>query len=227
MQVDFGGLPMATEAADFHCWYCDDINEAREKGRYLIKKFGSYLRGRVVDLGCGEGALLLALKESGNRDLVGIESNPELANLAESWRVPIIRKDLLEYLRETNLPVATYTYIDVIEHIPFEVNLEVLQRIPPGSRLIIQTPYTESLLGHQCYMNVPSHLAPYSRLVIRKMLSRFGYTLVAEGSVDGRHPDTWKKKLRLIFIRRVLGLPSELITGGCNYFVVADRAGGG
>ena len=214
---------MTPEAADFHCWYCNNVEEALEKGRYLVKKFGGYFRDRVVDLGCGEGAMLLALKERGMSDLVGIESNTELANLAESWGIPIIRKDILEYLREANLPVATYTYIDVIEHIPFERNVEVFGLIPLGSRLIIQTPYTESLLGHQCYMNVPSHLAPYSRLVVHRMLGRLGYRLVADGSVDGRHPDTWIKKLRNIFIRRVLGLPSELITGGCNYFAVADR----
>lgn len=214
---------MAVEAADFHCWYSNDIKAAREKGHYLIKKFGAFLRGQVIDLGCGEGAMLLALKESGKTDVVGIESNSELAGLAESWGVPVIRKDIFGYLRDGDLPIATYTYIDVIEHVPFETNLEVLRLIPPGSRLILQTPYTESLLGHQCYLNVPSHLAPYSRQVIHKMLDRLGYRLVAEGSVDGRHPNTWKRKLREIFIRRVLGLPTELITGGGNYFAVADK----
>jgi SAM-dependent methyltransferase len=213
---------MSSESATFHCWYCANMTEALEKGRYLLEKFETYFRGPIVDLGCGEGAMLLALKEKGRTDLLGIESNPELAGLAESWGVPVVRTDLGEFIRG-ELGRATYTYIDVIEHLPFELNVDVLKSIPAGSRLILQTPYTDSLLGHQSYMNVPSHVAPYSPMVVRQMLAKLRYEIVAEGSVDGRHPDGWKKKLRGIFVKRVLGLPVELITGGANYFVVADR----
>ena len=218
---------MGTESAEFHCWYSADIAEARRKGQSVVEKFGKYLKGGVVDLGCGEGALLLVLRERGMQDVVGVESNKELAYLAESWGVPVVRKDLLTYLREEKLETATYVYMDVIEHVPFDVNMEVLSRLPAGSRIIIQTPNTESLLGHQFYFNVPSHLAAYAPNVVRKMLARYGYTVKAEGSVDGRHPDTWIKKLREVLVRRVLGVPVEMITGGGNYFVVADRERGG
>jgi hypothetical protein len=37
-----------------------------EEGPICDGKFGKYLKGRVVDLGCGEGALLLALWKAGN-----------------------------------------------------------------------------------------------------------------------------------------------------------------
>jgi len=215
---------MPVDTADFHCWYSADLDSARQKGRLLLQKFGRFLRGRVVDLGCGEGAFLLALMERGNQDVLGIESNAELVKLAESLNVPVIQKDLLQFLRERKVEIATYLYIDVIEHVPFEYNIELLRIIPVGSRLIIQTPNTESLLGHQFYLNVPSHLAPYSPVVIRRILARFGYDIVSEGSVDGRHPDSWKRKLRVLFVQKVLGIPEEMIVGGGNYFVVADRS---
>ena len=214
---------MATESAEFHCWYSADRGEARKKGQYILDKFGKYLKGPVVDLGCGEGALLLVLRERGKTDLLGVESNKELADLAASWGVPIVRKDLLSYLREEKLASGTYIYLDVIEHVPFEDNLEVLSHIPEGSRVIIQTPNTESLLGHQFYFNVPSHLAPYSPVVVRQMLTRGGYEIVKEGSVDGRHPDSWKRRLRRLIVKKVLGLPEDMVLGGGNYFVVADR----
>ena len=216
---------MTIEAGEFHCWYSADIGEARRRGQYMMGTFGKYLKGRVVDLGCGEGTFLLALLESGRKDLLGVESNKELADLAESWGVPIARKDLLGYLREEKLEAGTYVYTDVIEHVPFEVNLEVLSRLPAGSRIIIQTPNTESVLGHQYYFNVPSHVAAYSPHVIQKMLTRHGYRVVAEGSLDGRHPDNWKRKVRELVIRKMLAINAELILGGGNYFVVADRAG--
>jgi SAM-dependent methyltransferase len=219
-QQQLGG----TGSAEFHCWYAGDAASALTKGRFILGKFSSYLRpGQVVDLGCGEGGLLLALKKAGHADLAGVESNPELCALAESFGVRVIQTDLQHYLAGGALSPATYFYLDVIEHVPFELNVRLFAALPQGSRLILQTPNTESILGHQFYMNVPSHLAPYSPWVIRKMLERFGYDVVAEGSVEGEHPATWKNRLRALLIRKVLGLVPELLLGGGNYYVVADR----
>lgn len=134
--------------------------------------------------------------------------------------------DILQFMREEEPRVATYLYIDVLEHVPFEANLELIQRIPWGSRLIIQTPHTETLRGHIYYFNVPSHLAAYSPHVIRKMLERHGYAVISEGSVDDRHPDNWQRKLRALLVRKLLALPDEMVLGGGNYFVVADRVQG-
>ncbi len=121
---------------------------------------------------------------------------------------------------------AVYFYLDVIEHVPFEVNEEVFRRLPVGSRVIVQTPNTNSLLGHQFYMQVPSHVAPYSPHVLRGMLERLGYILAAEGTVTGNRPPTWKNRLRAALLRRVLWLDPQMFFGGGNYFVVADRLGG-
>ena len=91
-------------AAEFHCEYASDRESALQKGGLTLLKFGRYLRpGPVVDLGCGEGGLLLALKESGRTDILGEESNPELCTLAKSFGVLVIRKDLLTYLEEETL----------------------------------------------------------------------------------------------------------------------------
>jgi SAM-dependent methyltransferase len=214
---------MTSGLAEFHCWYSGNIGEARKKGKYLLSKYASYLRGSVVDLGCGDGALLLALLESGKSDVLGVESNEELANLAESWGVPVVRKDLLVYLREGPLQPATYVYTDVVEHVSFEANMEVLKLLPPGSRLILQTPHTETLRGHQYYFNMPSHVAPYSPYVLKQMLQRTGYATVAEGSVDDEHPRNWQRKVRGFLARKLLGLWPEMVLGGGNYLVIADR----
>ena len=214
---------MGTESGEFHCWYSSNIQEARKKGQYAKSKFGKYLKEPIVDLGCGEGALLLALRESGTQNVLGVESNNELADLAASWGTPIVRKDLLTYVREERLEVATYVYADVVEHVPFEVNMEVLGRLPVGSRLVLQTPHTETLRGHQYYLNVPSHLAAYSPFVLKRMFERKGYAVVAEASVDDIQPVGWQRTLRGLIIRKILALPPEMVLGGGNYLVIADR----
>jgi SAM-dependent methyltransferase len=211
-------------SAEFHCWYATDRKSALTKGQWILTSYARFLRpGPVCDLGCGEGGLLLALREAGREQISGVDSNPELCDLAESFDLPITRSDLSDYLRHTSLQPAVYFYLDVIEHVPFDFNLLVMNSLPAGSRLIIQTPFTRSLLGHQYYMNVPSHVSPYSPWVIEKMLSRCGYDVVAEGSLEGAAMSTWKNRLRAFFIRKVIGIDPEMLLGGGNYFVVADK----
>jgi hypothetical protein len=125
------------------------------------------------------------------------------------------------------LEAGTYVHTDVVEHVPFEVNLEVLGRLPVGSRLILQTPHTETLRGHLYYFNMPSHVAAYSPFVLRRMFERHGYAIVAEGSTDDIQPPGWKRNLRGLLIRKVLALPPEMVLGGGNYFVIADRLNAG
>ncbi len=216
-------MGMNGQAAEFHCWHAGTRDEALRKGEYLWSLYGGFLRDApIVDLGCGEGALLLWLKEHGHSRVLGVESNAELCGLAESFGVPVERSDLLEYVRANGREPAVFFYLDVIEHVPFAVNEEVFRRLPVGSRVIVQTPNTNSVLGHQYYLQVPSHVAPYSPHVLRDLLGRLGYSAVAEGSVGSR-PPTWKNRLRAMVLRRVLGLDPDLLCGGGNYFVVADR----
>ena len=209
---------------EVHCWYAATKEDALRKGQYLYGHYGAYLNhARVVELGCGEGAFLLWLKHNAEKELAGVDANAYLCGLGRSFGVPIEQGDLLEYLRQQGEVPAVYLYLDVIEHVSFEVNLEVLALVPPGSRIIIQTPYTRSLKGHEFYMNVPSHVAPYSPWLIARMLERTGFQVVSEGSIEGHHPPTWKNRLRAWFIRRVLGIDPEMLLGGGNYFVVADK----
>ena len=214
---------MNGQPAEFHCWHAATREEALRKGELLAAQYRPYLKdGPIVDLGCGEGALLLWFKEHGRSSVIGVESNKELCKLAESWGVPLIRSDLLDYLRGNGCEPALYFYLDVIEHVPFETNEAVFRSLPVGSRVIIQTPNTNSVLGHQYYMQVPSHVAPYSPHVVRGILTKLGYSIVAEGGIGDR-PDTWKNRLRATVLHRVLGLDPRLLLGGGNYFVVGDR----
>jgi SAM-dependent methyltransferase len=215
---------MDSRPAEFHCGYAANEKEAIEKGRYILSKFEKFINlPSIVDLGCGEGVMLLALKQTGRKDILGVDSNEELLQIARSLQVPLVESDIWEFLHRETLRPAVYFYLDVMEHVSLEQNLDLLGRIPVGSRLIVQTPYTESILGHRLYMGVPSHVAPYNPWVIKKMLTRFGYKMVSDGSVDWDHPPNWKNKIRAFVLLKIMGISAELILGGGNYFVVADR----
>ena len=213
---------MSQPAAEFHCAYPTTPEEARGKAQYIFKKYGRFADGRpVIELGCGDGVFLGYLKELGHQ-VLGIESNAELAAMARAGGVAVRETDLVAFLQSGEAVAGVYLYIDVIEHVPFEANMAMLAAVPSGSRLIIQTPNTRSLRGHEMYMNVPSHLAPYAPWVIKQMLLRHGYTVVEEGSVDGPRIRGLRRRIAR-FVLRLFKLEPELILGGGNYYVVADR----
>lgn len=215
---------MDSKPAEFHCGYATSEKEAIEKGRSILLKFEKYIKeGPIVDLGCGEGALLLALKRAGKKQILGVDSNEELLRMARTLDVPLMESDIWEFLSRVPLEPAVYFYLDVMEHVSLDQNLQLLHSLPTGSRLIVQTPYTESVLGHRFYMNVPSHVAPYSPWVIKKLLARFGYQVMDEGSVDWGHLPNWKNKMRAFILLKIMGVDPDLFLGGGNYFVVADR----
>lgn len=178
---------MTSDSPEFHCWCSLDRESPEPKGRIILQKFGRFLEGPVTVLGCGEGATLLALATEGRTDLIGVELNDELAGLARSSGGALIKQDLLEFLASRKPGIGTYLYIDVIEHLSFDYHIRLLSAIPIGSRVILQTPYTESLQGHEYYFSARSHVAPYSPKVLRRMLSGSGYGIVARGSFDGKH----------------------------------------
>jgi SAM-dependent methyltransferase len=218
--------PATPADAEFHCCYATP-QEALDKGRYIYGKYRDHLdRARpVVELGCGEGALLAHLRREGF-SVLGVESNRELVRMAEQLGVPVVCSDILDHLRSRPAAGAppVYLYLDVIEHVPFEYNQQLLSLIPRGARLIVQTPNTRSLRGIEMYLNVPSHVAPYSDWVLKRMLERAGFRVLAEGTVDGARPRRWRLRLARWFLGSILKLEPEMILGGGNYYVVAEKS---
>lgn len=81
-------------SAEFHCWHASTREETLRKGEKLGQLSRPFFRdGWVVELGCGEGASLMWLKQHGNDRVIGVESNEELCSLAESFGVPMARAD--------------------------------------------------------------------------------------------------------------------------------------
>lgn len=64
---------------------------------------------RVLDLGCGDGALLAFLKETKGVDARGIELNPELVQAAVARGVSVYQGDLESSLRE--YPDKAFDYV--------------------------------------------------------------------------------------------------------------------
>ncbi len=101
-------------------------------------------RGRaVLDVGCGEGVLGLALKAAGASEVAGIELDGASARVAEERLDTFVQGDV----RSVELPFATgqFDYLifaDVLEHLPDPE--AVLQRmlpfLKPDGRVVVSVP---------------------------------------------------------------------------------------
>ena len=90
--------------AEFHCGYSETEMDVLAKGRGVLQKYGSFLNHPLlIDLGCGEGALLLALKRAGHKEIFGVDSNEELLRIARTVDVPLVESDIWEYLKSETL----------------------------------------------------------------------------------------------------------------------------
>lgn len=121
--------------------------------------------GPVVDIGCGRGELLDALREAGI-DGIGVEPEPGMAAEARARGLVVEQTDALGFLRaqEPGSLGAVFS-AHVLEHLELDYLLEFIQlslsRLRPGGIFVAETPNPASLivLGNS-YILDPTHVWP-------------------------------------------------------------------
>ncbi|KQY24589.1 hypothetical protein ASD16_03445 [Cellulomonas sp. Root485] len=121
--------------------------------------------GPVVDIGCGRGELLDALREAGI-DGIGVEPEPGMAAEARARGLVVEQTDALGFLRaqEPDSLGAVFS-AHVLEHLELDYLLEFIQlslsRLRPGGVFVAETPNPASLivLGNS-YILDPTHVWP-------------------------------------------------------------------
>src|SRR5580698_6645647 len=96
---------------------------------------------RILDLPCGAGNLLFALKELGYTNVRGVDIDPGQVRLAREIGLPADEGDVFEALaREAEGSVARIFALDFLEHIPVERAVEFCRAchraLMPGGKLI-------------------------------------------------------------------------------------------
>jgi 2-polyprenyl-3-methyl-5-hydroxy-6-metoxy-1,4-benzoquinol methylase len=102
------------------------------------------LHAKCLDLGCGSGLLLEALRHGGYSDLRGVDLGGPTVDLARKKGFEVVQADLRDFLRESKDCFDLITAFDVVEHFGKDEIIEVLtlihDHLSPGGRLILQTP---------------------------------------------------------------------------------------
>ena len=120
------------ERAEYH--YHEDVNWG------LLRMWGARTGLRVLDVGCGFATTSARIQQLGN-EVTGIDSSPEIADIAAKRLSHIVQADVLE----VDLGDAQYDVIimaDVLEHLPWPVSSlkRYLRWLAPDGSVIISLP---------------------------------------------------------------------------------------
>ena len=138
-------------------------------------------KGKLLDVGCGNGGFLLNMKSLG-WEVEGVEFDPEAARYAAEWSGAKVFAGLLE---DANFPAASFDAITlhhVVEHLhdPARTLQECRRILKPGGKLHILTPNAQSL-AHRIFrenwrgLEVPRHLQIYSVEAMRREMEKAGF----------------------------------------------------
>jgi 2-polyprenyl-3-methyl-5-hydroxy-6-metoxy-1,4-benzoquinol methylase len=162
--------------------------------------------GRVLDVGCAEGASAEVLREQGASSLVGIEIDAAFAAAAASRYDEVVVGSVPEGARWPAASFDTVLCYDVLEHLvdPWSAIRALAALLVPGGRMHVSLPNARSkalwgpllLRGRFAYepegvMDV-THLRFFARRDALDLVSGAGLDVVR---VDHPAPETWKRRL--------------------------------
>lgn len=160
----------------------------------------------ILDVACGEGALLAFLKEEGYANLSGFDFSPE--NVAICHRLGLSFVEQANALEKFG-SVSQQTFglvlaIDLVEHLPKQKAAGFIESVrsalAPGGALVLQTPNAGSLYGcYNRYYDLSHEFAVTEKSAVDLMM--LGGFSVDEIEVRPHwNATTWLGKLREVYL---------------------------
>jgi SAM-dependent methyltransferase len=139
-------------------------------------------KGPVLDLGCGRGEFLTVLRRNGI-DAVGVDASEVAVAECVANGLDARRGDLLDELQ--GWPVASLaavSLLQVAEHLPFDVLLQVMQEarrvLRPSGLLLVETPNgANQAVAASTFWLDPTHVRPLHPLMLDFLAERAGFVV--------------------------------------------------
>ena len=194
---------------------------------------------KILELGCGHGALIRFLNERGYGNVWGVDASREQVEEARRLGSGDVRQgDLLATLRsQAAASQDVVVAFDVIEHMRKEEVVEFVDEIArvlrPGGRWVIHSANAESPFGGRSFFGDFTHETFFTRVSIGQLLFCSGFEAVSCNE-DAPVVHGVKSALRRAgwsLIRLILRLCVLIETGACdracifsqNFLVVATK----
>lgn len=221
----------------------DTIDGLRSRSWHINKlirdHFPADRESRIVDLGCGHGAIVHFAHEAGYRNTVGVDGSPQQVEAARKLGVEGVEHgDLMSYLSE--LPDGSQDVVvsfDVIEHFTKDEVItfvdDVHRVLAPSGTWILHTCNGEALFGSRVRYGDFTHETGFTQTSMGQLLMSSGFGPVASFE-DQPVPHGVKSAVRWLLwklIRNVLRVVMVVETGSGdaifsqNFLTVARKAG--
>jgi 2-polyprenyl-3-methyl-5-hydroxy-6-metoxy-1,4-benzoquinol methylase len=152
-----------------------------------------FAKKRVLDVGCGVGALSLYLATKGAL-VVGVDVSDRAIRLANSARQALDLENVKFVRGELATGKGRFDFVicsEVIEHVPDDLELarRLYSQLNPGGYLLLSTPLTENWLykigWYAQFDQEVGHLRRYTQTGIQRLLEQVGFEVVLMKPVEG------------------------------------------
>jgi SAM-dependent methyltransferase len=193
--------------------YADRL--AAELVKELSPSLPEDLHGRVLDVGCGYGFALLALRKLGFECIQGLEISNQQAERARQFGLEVeVVSNTTNWIKSHTGVFSVVILRDVLEHVPVDDQIPLLRAIfhslVPGGRAIIQVPNANAILAARWRYNDTTHHSSFTEHSLYFVLRNAGFKGIVISNDKGvSRPSLrlWRKNVRANFatsLRRYL-----------------------
>lgn len=143
----------------------------------------------VLDVGCGGGYALAALREMGFTRLAGVEGDAgQTASCVKKGLAVELAQDTVAFLHARPGQFQLLLCLDVLEHVPHATQLSFVAALAgalsPGGRLLCTVPNANSVLASRWRYNDWTHHGSFTEHSLDMLLHSGGFTDIQIGAAE-------------------------------------------
>ena len=187
----------------------------------IAKHFPADRNAHILDIGCGMGFLLIALKKAGYENISGIDTDERqvMSCRQKNLNVTLV-KNSIYFLKENKDKYDIITAFDVLEHIPATEQIvfvkTIFESLNPGGVFIVTVPNANSVLASRNRYIDYTHHVLFTEVSLDFVLYNGGFKEIEIKPLDYIVPSASLKSflhrmlLRYFRFRRRLEMIAEL-----------------
>lgn len=170
---------------------------ARMMSRVLEPHLPSDRAARVLDVGCGYGFSLRAMRTFGFADLCGVELSPQQAARCQRAGFNVeVSDDTVGWLEARPAEFDFVILLDVIEHVPVPEQIRFMKAIHtslrPNGRVVVTTPNANAILAPRWRYNDYTHHCSFTEHSLFFVLRNAGFDRIRIDASKGIGRFPWK-----------------------------------
>jgi SAM-dependent methyltransferase len=162
----------------------DDDAEFARAGRLATQRYREFLpadkHAPILDVGCGSGSFLEALRSRGHTRLEGVDLSPAQVDAGRARGLTgITLAPAIDHLRQHTARYALITAFNVLEHQTrtelFDLLDAIYAALAPGGRLIAVVPNAKGLFGAHVRFNDITHELSFTPQSVAQVCAVTGF----------------------------------------------------